>query len=254
MRSSLALLKTSMTDSQAQKLNLSVIIPLKEISDSVVALAEIIVEAGCSLVVVQAEAANNPRRQQQQTTTLEELGADICYSSPSRGGQIARGVLQADTDWIWVLHADSLHVEPALRYLSRLSSGSVPAWGRFDVNLLGAHPALAMIGFLMNLRSRWTAICTGDQGMFFHRSLLRDIGGFPNQRLMEDIEVSRRLKGLGGFLAPKIRISTSGERWLRDGLVSTVLRMWRWRLRYFLGTSADELYAEYYPSEHEDRV
>ena len=70
MRSSLALLKTSMTDSQAQKLNLSVVIPLKEISDSVVALAEIIVEAGCSVVVVQAEAANNPRRQQQQTTTL----------------------------------------------------------------------------------------------------------------------------------------------------------------------------------------
>lgn len=90
--------------------------------------------------------------------------------------------------------------------------------------------------------------------MFFHRSLLRDIGGFPNQRLMEDIEVSRRLKGLGGFLAPKIRISTSGERWLRDGLASTVLRMWRWRLRYFLGTSADELYAEYYPSEREDGV
>jgi hypothetical protein len=243
-----------MTNPQAQKFNLSVIIPLKEVSDSVVALAEIIVEAGCSLVVVQAEAVSNPERQRQQTTMLEELGADICYSSPSRGGQIAHGILQADADWIWVLHADSFHVELALNYLSGLSNSSVPAWGRFDVNLLGAHPALAMIGFLMNLRSRWTAICTGDQGMFFHRSLLRDIGGFPDQRLMEDIEVSRLLKGTGIFLAPKICISTSGERWLRDGLVSTVLRMWRWRLRYFLGASADELYVEYYPSEREDGV
>lgn len=240
-----------MTDPQAKKFNLSVIIPLREISDGAIALAKIIQGAGCSLVVVQAETMNKPRRRQQRIAELQSLGADVCYSPPSRGGQIARGILQADTDWIWVLHADSVHVEPALGYLRQLVNKSMPAWGRFDVNLLGVHPALLVIGFLMNLRSRWTGICTGDQGMFFHRSLLEGIGGFPDQRLMEDIEVSRRLRNTGVFLAPKIRISTSGERWLRDGLVSTVLRMWCWRMRYFFGASADELYAEYYPNEGE---
>ena len=241
-----------MTEPKVQKLNLSVVIPLKEISDSAVRLAEVIVGAGCQLVIVEAGATDNPEQQQLRVSALQNLGVDVCSSPPSRGGQIARGILQTNSDWVWVLHGDTCNVEPALGYLSDLVSSTVPAWGRFDVNLLGSETALALIGFLMNFRSRWTGICTGDQGMFFHRSLLHRIGGFPEQRLMEDIEVSRRLRGVGVFLAPKVRISTSGERWLRDGWVRTVMRMWCWRLRYFFGASADELYAEYYPSEGSD--
>jgi hypothetical protein len=241
-----------MIDPGAQKLNLSVVIPLKEVSNTVVALAEIITGVGCQLVIVQSEEVSSAERPQRLIEDLHSLGADVCRSPPSRGGQIARGVAETGADWIWVLHGDSSQVEAALGFLADLSHSPVPVWGRFDVNLSGANPALALIGFLMNLRSRWTGICTGDQGMFFHRSLLEGIGGFPDQRLMEDIEVSRRLRGTGVFHASKIRITTSGERWMRGGLMRTVVQMWRWRLRYFMGVSADELYAEYYPSEGKD--
>lgn len=238
-----------MTQSEAQKQNVSVVIPLTEISGTVLALTKTIVGAGCPLVIVQTEQAHNAEDQQSLKIALQNLGADVCCSLPSRGGQIARGIAQTDTDWIWVLHGDSCHVKEALSYLVGLTRANAPGWGRFDINLLGGNPVLALIGFFMNLRSRWTGICTGDQGMFFHRGLLQGIGGFPDQRLMEDIEVSRRLRGKGVFLAPKIRISTSGERWERDGILRTVLGMWRWRLRYFFGASADQLYTEYYGAE-----
>ena len=92
-----------------------------------------------------------------------------------------------------------------------------------------------MVAWADELRSRWTRICTGDQGMFFIVACLQHAGGFPKQPLMEDIEISKRLRNQGVFYAPDITILTSGERWQRDGILLTVLRMWRWRLRYFLG-------------------
>ena len=57
--------------------------------------------------------------------------------------------------------------------------------------ILIVFPSIAQF---MNWRSRWRKICTGDQAMFFHTGLLNDIGGYPEQPLMEDIEVSKRLK------------------------------------------------------------
>ena len=47
--------------------------------------------------------------------------------------------------------------------------------------------------------------------MFFHRKLLDQIGGFPDQPLMEDIEVSKRLRLIGEFRAPQVTIAASGE-------------------------------------------
>ena len=36
-----------------------------------------------------------------------------------------------------------------------------------------------------------------------------------------------------------------GSAWL----LATIARMWQWRLRYFFGASADQLYDEYYGSQ-----
>ena len=66
---------------------------------------------------------------------------------------------------------------------------------------------------------------------------------------MEDIEISKRLRRGGRFSAPGISICTSGKRWERSGFWRTIVRMWQWRLRYFFGASADQLYDEYYGSQ-----
>ena len=96
---------------------------------------------------------------------------------------------------------------------------------------------LQLISFLVNFRSRKTKICTGDQGMFFHRSLLCAIGGFPDQPLMEDVEVSKRLKleYADLFLPAEQIVQSSGKRWLTNGYMKTILSMWSLRIRYFLG-------------------
>ena len=84
--------------------------------------------------------------------------------------------------------------------------------------------------------------------MYFHRSLIRAIGGFPDQPLMEDVEVSKRLKleYADLFLPAKQIVQSSGERWLTHGYMKTILSMWSLRIRYFLGASPEILYNEYY--------
>jgi hypothetical protein len=97
----------------------------------------------------------------------------------------------------------------------------------------------------MNLRSRCTGIATGDQAMFVRRTLFDAVGGFPDQPLMEDVELSRRLRRLQAPACLRQQVSTSGRRWERHGLWSTIWLMWSLRLRYWLGAPAESLARRY---------
>lgn len=172
-------------------------------------------------------------------------GAVVVCAPPGRGGQLAAGIERARGTWLWLLHADSEPSAEALAHL--LARAGPPAWGRFSV-LLEDSIVLNTIAYMINLRSSLTGICTGDQGIFVHRALLDAIGGMPRQPLMEDIELSRRLKRLRPPDCRPERIGTSARRWRRDGIARTVLAMWAFRLRYWLGADAERLAREYYRS------
>lgn len=230
------------TPSVLSPIALSVVVPVTAAPPNFANLLDVLEDTESEVIVVQAQCSALGSGQPEHLAINQKW----MFAPPSRGGQIARGIEAARGDLIWVLHADSADVRHALGYLKTLAAESQPVWGRFDIQLRGRHAGLAWVARMMNWRSRLTRICTGDQGMFFHRSLLQQVGGYPPQRLMEDIEVSKRLRREGRFLAPNIRISTSGERWERDGFWRTIRRMWRWRLRYFFGVSAERLYDEYY--------
>ena len=97
----------------------------------------------------------------------------------------------------------------------------------------------------MNVRSKLTGIATGDQGIFVTRALFDAVGGFPPQPLMEDIELSRRLKRISPPLRLRARVTTSSRRWENRGVLRTILLMWRLRLAYFFGASPDDLARRY---------
>ena len=97
----------------------------------------------------------------------------------------------------------------------------------------------------MNLRSRLTGIATGDQAIFVTRSLFTAADGFPEIALMEDIELSKRLKRFGAPLCLKRRLTASARRWERHGVLRTILLMWRLRLAYWLGADPAKLAPRY---------
>jgi len=91
------------------------------------------------------------------------------------------------------------------------------------------------------LRSRVTGIATGDQAIFVGRQAFEQLGGFPDQPLMEDVELSKRLKRLSRPLCLHPKVVTSGRRWDQKGVVKTVWLMWRLRFAYWLGINPARL-------------
>ena len=170
-------------------------------------------------------------------------GARVVLAPAGRGGQLAAGCAVAAGDWLWLLHADSKVDDRHVRVMRALSA---PGWGRFDVDFDDAAPQFRILAHAMNVRSAVTGICTGDQGMFVHRELLSAAGGIPDQPLMEDIELSRRLKQLGRPMRVVDPIVTSSRRWREHGFVRTVLSMWLLRAAYWLGAAPGTLARRYY--------
>lgn len=171
-------------------------------------------------------------------------GATVVGAPRGRGQQLAAGIGAARAPWLWLLHADSAPSPDAVDHLLQRSA-EAPGWGRFAVQMDGGG-LMKTVAYIMNLRSRLTSICTGDQGLFVHRRLLDAGGGMPEQALMEDIELTRRLKRLRPPDCRPEPIAASPRRWHEHGVVRTVLSMWRFRLRYWLGADPEQLAREYY--------
>src|SRR6185369_8286385 len=131
-------------------------------------------------------------------------------------------------------HADSRLRPSAIATLAREVQRTGHRWGRFDVSISGRNGTLKVVAAMMNARSRLTGIATGDQAIFVEKALFEAIGGFPRQPLMEDIELSKRLKRAGGPpLCLSERIVTSARRWQSRGMWRTIIAMWRWRFAYW---------------------
>ena len=103
-----------------------------------------------------------------------------------------------------------------------------------------------MIERMINLRSRLSAIATGDQAMFVKRSALTRIGGIPVQALLEDVELSKRLKRQGRPICLVEKLTTSSRRWETHGIWRTIALMWGLRFRFFLGADPERLRRQYY--------
>jgi rSAM/selenodomain-associated transferase 2 len=170
-------------------------------------------------------------------------GVQIIASGRGRALQMNAGASAARGEHLLFLHADTLLPQDA----DRLIDGALAqrAWGRFDVQITGSHPMLRVVAAMMNLRSRLTGIATGDQALFVRRDVFQRIGGFPQQPLMEDIALSRRLKRVGTPACLHSRVITSGRRWEQHGVWRTIALMWRLRLAYFLGAAPERLHARY---------
>ena len=176
----------------------------------------------------------------------EEFGARLLIAPPSRGGQLQTGFLASQSQMLWFLHADSRVDSTCWEALEPLVGS--PGWGRFDVRLGDAPVPLGfrIIARVMNLRSCFTCIATGDQGIFVARELIEQIGGVPEQPLMEDVELSLRLRRLAPPTCLRASLETSRRRWDRGGLVRTTWQMLRLRSAYALGASAESLFVRYY--------
>ncbi len=170
--------------------------------------------------------------------------ADRCLqSSPGRACQMNAGAACANGEWLWFVHADTRLLNPLDEYLAFIER--TDCWGFFGLELSGPGFSFRLIERFINWRSRMSSVATGDQGMFLRRTVFNELGGFAEQPLMEDVELSKRLRRSAPAAASQILLQTSSRRWEERGVVRTVLLMWRLRLLYFLGASPQWLARQY---------
>jgi rSAM/selenodomain-associated transferase 2/rSAM/selenodomain-associated transferase 1 len=184
-----------------------------------------------------------------RTLALAAPLADRLVGAPrGRARQMNAGAAQATGDVLLFLHADSRLDGAGVPMLLAAAAKSGRRWGRFDVAIDGRSRLLPIVAMLMNARSRATGIATGDQGIFVDRTLFTRLGGFADLPLMEDVELSHRLKRVAGApLCLPRHLVTSGRRWDQHGAWRTIVTMWRLRYDYWRGADPRALAVRYLP-------
>ena len=169
----------------------------------------------------------------------------VITSAAGRALQMNAGVLACHSQNLLFLHADTKLPEHADQVLAHTFKTTTPVWGRFDVMIRGRSRMLPVVATLMNWRSRFSGIATGDQALFMTRELFDKAGGFPEQPLMEDIEISKRLKKICHPVCLREKAITSGRRWDTRGSWPTILLMWQLRWAYWRGVPVQKLAERY---------
>ena len=220
----------------------SIVVPVLNEAPSIVATLTALApfrQRGCEVIVVDGGSDDGT------PDLAAPLASRVMAAPRGRAAQMNAGVAAARGDILIFLHADTRLPEDADRRVQEALAESDRIWGRFDVRIEGRHPLLPLIAWLMNARSRLSGIATGDQAMFVRRQAFESVGGFADIALMEDIDMSRRLKALSPPLCLRDKVATSSRRWERRGVLRTVLTMWRLRLAYFCGAAPAALARRY---------
>lgn len=176
--------------------------------------------------------------------SVQVIDWQIIESAAGRALQMNAGAELATGDVLLFLHADTQLPNHAIADIT--SAVRQAAWGRFDVRLDSSAWMLKVVSQMINWRSRLSGIATGDQAIFIKKPLFKQLGGYPQQPLMEDIELCKRLKAIGKPACLRSKVITSARRWQQYGTWRTIGLMWHLRFDYWRGVSADNIKQRYY--------
>lgn len=185
---------------------------------------------------------------------LEQMGATIIAGSKGRGLQIHEGVIRCRGDVVLILHADC-RIKPGVikRIVEQLNRNPRALGGslgmEYDSNTLRTR----LLSWLNNMRAKNAGISFGDQCQFFRRRSVNVLGGYPAQMLMEDIELSIRLKAAGTLCFIPQGVVVSQRRWEEKGFIRNFARVVTLSLCYLIMRRfkrseriAEDLYTRYY--------
>ncbi|MDB5642004.1 MAG: glycosyl transferase family 2 [Hyphomicrobiales bacterium] len=192
---------------------------------------------GCQLIVADGGSADG------SPAIVRPLCDALVEAPRGRAAQMNAGAREARGDALLFLHADTHLPSHAPALVRAALAGAV--WGRFDVRIEGRSLWLPLVSRMINWRSRLTGVATGDQALFVRRDVFERLGGFADVPLMEDVELTKRLRSIGRPACLRGPALTSGRRWDRHGAWRTILLMWRLRAEYFCGADPRRLAVKY---------
>lgn len=221
---------------------LSIIVPVLNEACTLPALLERLLplqRAGCEVIIVDGGSEDDSQN------IVQCAGFRLVCSERGRARQMNAGAAHAQGSVFLFLHADTQLPNGAALLVTQALVDYDTMWGRFDVTIVGRPFMLRIVAYMMNLRSRITGIATGDQAIFVTRHAFEAVGRFPDQSLMEDIELSKRLRFISKPACISRCVMTSGRRWEKYGVWRTIVLMWRLRWQYWRGVPIEKIAQAY---------
>lgn len=172
-------------------------------------------------------------------------GVQVIHGPRGRGAQLNTGAAAATGDVLLFLHADVRLPPQAARLMTESMHAPETVAGAFRTRTRcddDDAPKRWVLPFLPlgDLRPSYTRLPYGDQALFVDASRFHQVEGYPEQPLMEDLELSRRLSSVGRIARLPQRVEVSGRRFMAQPIRSLVI-MNTFPLLYALGVSPARL-------------
>ncbi len=179
------------------------------------------------------------------TISIAQRYGKVIHAARGRASQMNAGAANAQGDVLLFVHADTRLPHEAFIAIQQALLSTEVIGGAFRLCFNCERWPYRLVAFCTNLRSRISTIFTGDQTYFIRAGGFHAIGGYPDQPLMEDIEIIARLRKVGKVILLPLYVTTSARRHEKNGLFRTVLLMWYLRTLYKFGVSPSQLQRMY---------
>jgi len=178
------------------------------------------------------------------TLARERSGVRLVTAPRGRGPQLDAGARAARGRVLLFLHADARLPDGAVDLIRRTLAVPGVVAGAFRTRTVlddpASRPWFRPLLPLADLRSHYTGLPYGDQALFCLASAYHQCGGFPDQPLLEDVELARRLRRVGRVVVRPEQVEVSGRRWSAHPW-RTALVMNTFPALYRLGVSPERL-------------
>lgn len=224
---------------------ISVIIPTlneeQRIEKLLLQISQLLKNVPHELIVVDGGSSDLTVPQAKRFATVYQL------PKGNRGSQLRYGAEQSQGDFLWFLHSDSQLEIDSVEFikLQQVLQDSKYSAAFFQLTFDSSDRFFSYLAWTSTLRARFLGLIFGDQGLLVTRKCYQQVGGFDGIPLMEDWQLSRRLRKIGKFYPATGKISTSSRRF-RKGKLRTHLAMHRIKLLYLLRVSPEKLAKRYY--------
>ena len=174
--------------------------------------------------------------------TIKDEGVRTALSEKGRARQMNHGAALATGDVLLFLHADTLLPKNAFGLILSAINDQGFVGGAFDLGFNTRRRIFKITETYVFLRTRLTKIPFGDQAIFIRRHHFKQLSGYRDIPIMEDVELMKRIRKRGGrirIIPEKVR--TSARRYEQEGIIYTTIRNWMLQLEYALGVSPKRL-------------
>jgi rSAM/selenodomain-associated transferase 2 len=160
------------------------------------------------------------------TRDIVESAVSINFTTAPKGRavQMNAAARKARGEWLLFLHADTLLPKGAICRLNSFEMEASYQAGGFKHRFSGTDWRLRLISWIDNLRARLTRIIYGDQAMFVRRRLFQEMGGFPEEPVLEDLLFCEKLKAYTRPILLEEYVITDSRKFVQMGIWKSLSR------------------------------